>query len=236
MGNQCLTANFINSKQTNRNNSDDNKIQIDSIDISLKNNILNVNVINQDNNDFNASDEIPLEIWKKYDFSSTNNFCLKDTILVCRIVDIYDGDTCTCVIPLFSRFYKFTVRLADIDTCEMKSKTDTNKELAYKARMYLFNLVTKKIYTELDLHISRKDMRKILNDNIYLTFILCGEFDKYGRLLGWLFNLSENINKKELFSDKSISFNHLLIKNGLAYFYEGDTKLTEEEQIKKLNN
>ena len=47
-----------------------------------------------------------------------------------------------------------------------------------------------------------------------LVYIKCGEFDKYGRLLGTLF-----INKED---EKSI--NQLMIDEGYGYEYDGGTK------------
>ncbi len=188
-----------------------------------------VNNIDIKNNPINISVSIN---WKEYNFDSTSEFSLNNKYLLCRIVDIYDGDTCTCILPLFNNFYKFTVRLADIDTCEMKSKSEINKELAYKARMELFNYVTDNLGVKknIDLHTTRNEMRKILNENIYLVNILCGEFDKYGRLLGWLFDSKISV------INPSESFNQKLINNKLAYKYEGKTKLTEEEQINQFNS
>jgi endonuclease YncB( thermonuclease family) len=82
----------------------------------------------------------------------------------------------------------------------------------------------------MELDISKKDLIEKLNKKCYLIKIKCGEFDKYGRLLGWLFN-------KDSVKTISIeqSFNHILIKENLAYKYEGKTKLTEEEQLIKMN-
>ena len=166
-------------------------------------------------------------VWINYNITSTNCFTLNDKYTICRVVDIYDGDTCTIIIPLFDKYYKFIVRLAEIDTCELTSKSSVNKELAYKARMRLFNFVTNK---NLDLYVSRKKMKDELNDNIYLIHILCGEFDKYGRLLGWLFPL-KYITTPTM-NDISIkSFNHKLINDGYASYYNGGTKLTEDEQL-----
>ena len=204
-----------------------------------------MNKISLDNDQNNLSIE-----WTKYNFDNTNEFSLNDKYLECRVVDIYDGDTCTCILPLFDNYYKFKVRLADIDTCEIKSNSDTNKNLANKARICLYNLVTNTITntisnsdinsdtntnTNLDLNLCKKNLRALLNEKVYLIRILCGEFDKYGRLLGYLFSSGENkIPKIE--DIKTKSFNYKLINEHLAYFYKGDTKLTEQAQLNILNN
>jgi len=171
--------------------------------------------------------------WSKYNFDNTKEFSLNGLYLECRVVDIYDGDSCTCILPLFDSYYKLPIRLADIDTCEMKSKSDTNKELANKARICLFELITKNNKMEIYPKISRKDMRALLNDNVYLIRILCGNFDKYGRLLGHLFK-SDKLKIPTIVDIETKSFNYKLINKKLAYKYEGATKLTEQEQIKFL--
>ena len=115
----------------------------------------------------------------------------------------------------------------------MKSKIDKNKAIALKARKRMYQLVTKiepKSITDINDSISRKDLRALLNLDIYLVNILCGPLDKYGRLLGWIFDIS---NKSEL---KSTSFNHNLLNENLAYEYQGNTKLSEEEQLKIFYN
>ena len=162
-----------------------------------------------------------------YTFDETNDFSLKDQFLSARVVDIYDGDTITCVIPIFTNFYKFHIRLYDIDTCEMKSKEEENKKLAYKARNRMVEMITNKIVFDKD---KRKEIRSLLNQHTYMVKIKCGDFDKYGRLLAWIFPYNSDLNIKV-----EDSFNHLLVKEKLAYFYKGDTKLTEKDQINLLN-
>jgi endonuclease YncB( thermonuclease family) len=188
------------------------------------------NCFNSTNSNKSSSSTKSSIDWSKYNFDNTKLFSLNELYLECRVVDIYDGDTCTCVLPLFDNYYKFTIRLADIDTCEMKSKSD-NKDLANKARKYLFELITKN--NKIDLHISRKDMRALLNENVYLIRILCGKFDKYGRLLGHLFK-SDELDVPTIVDIENKSFNYKLINEHLAYKYEGATKLTEIQQIKFL--
>jgi len=162
------------------------------------------------------------ELFEFYTFEKSVDFSLKNQYIPARVVDIYDGDTITCVLNIFNQYFRFHIRLSEIDTCEMKSKEVTNKKLAYEARNRLFNLITSKHITEND---KRKEVRKILNEEVYMIHLLCDDFDKYGRLLGWVFPY------KTFQYDTKKSFNHQLINENLAYFYKGDTKLTEEEQI-----
>lgn len=57
--------------------------------------------------------ELELE---KYTFDNTDEFSLDNYITLARVVDIYDGDTCTCIIPLYNNYYKYHIRLNEIDT------------------------------------------------------------------------------------------------------------------------
>jgi endonuclease YncB( thermonuclease family) len=154
-------------------------------------------------------------------YDNTKDFSLENLIQNVRIVDIYDGDTCTCIMNLYNNKYKFHIRLAEIDTCEIKSKNIENKNLAIKARNRLFELVTNINLYE---NISRKDMRDQLNKKCYLIKLKCGKFDKYGRLLGHLYSINNS----------DLSYNQILIKEKLAYYYDGGTKLDETKQYENL--
>ena len=173
-------------------------------------------------------------IFKGFTYENTPEFneMFNGKIMVGRVVDIYDGDTITCVINIYGSNYLFHIRLGDIDTCEMKSKNDKVKELASKARRRMYQLITKtesKSKSNINVKVSRKDLRNILQLDIYLVNILCGPLDKYGRLLGWIYDISDTS------CHKSNSYNHKLIDEKLAYEYSGDTKLSELEQIKLLS-
>ena len=65
-------------------------------------------------------------------------------------------------------------------------------------------------------------------EGMYFVWVECLDFDKYGRLLANVYNLNTEIK-----SDNS--FSSILLKEKLAYVYNGDTKLTEEEQVECLN-
>jgi len=163
--------------------------------------------------------------FEKYLYNSTPKFneVLNNKFLVGRVVDIYDGDTITCIINVFDNYFLFNIRLGDIDTCEMKSKNVKCQQKSHEAQNCLYELISKKKND--NMLIKRKDLRSLLESDVYLVNILCGTLDKYGRLLGWIFDL------EDLSQDKTKSFNHVLVDKKLAYFYQGDTKLTEEEQI-----
>ena len=59
----------------------------------------------------------------------------------------------------------------------------------------------------------------ILNENVFVVYLKCLDFDKYGRLLA------------EIYTHSDVSFSQHLLDNKLAYKYTGQTKLTETEQL-----
>ena len=165
------------------------------------------------------------EFFQKYDNNLTPHFSLNGQKLWGRVVSLYDGDTLTIALNVFTGVYKFSVRMNGIDTCELKSKNENNKELAKNARSRLLSLITGKDLIETSTLNDRRKINNVLNKNVYLVWVECFDFDKYGRLLA---NIYQNENSSECFSQ-------ILIKEKLAYTYEGNTKLTEEEQVKCLN-
>ena len=164
------------------------------------------------------------EIFKKYDNNTTPHFSLNGQKMWGRVVSLYDGDTLTVALNVFTGVYKFSVRMNGIDTCEMKSKNDKNKELAKNARSRLLSLITEKDISETSTWNDRRKINNVLNKGMYFVWVECLDFDKYGRLLA---NIYLNENSTE-------NFSQVLIKDKLAYEYKGDTKMTEEEQVKEL--
>jgi endonuclease YncB( thermonuclease family) len=137
-----------------------------------------------------------------------------------RVVDITDGDTIKAIINFKDSYYKIIVRLNNIDTCETKSKCEENKNLGIEAKKRLYNLITNKTIDTND----KKQIKQELNNNCYLIYLKCYDFDKYGRVLGDIY-----------YNDTDdTSFSSILIKEKLAYVYGGKTKLTEKEQIELL--
>ena len=148
-------------------------------------------------------------------YENTPNFSFEGYDVIAKVVDIYDGDTLTCVFYKFKKCYKFTVRLAGIDTCELGSK---NREHGLRARKRLYELVAKNA-APIDIHIPRKNLRQKLGESDCLVRLICGKFDKYGRLLGHLYE----VNGVK-------SFNDILVLEKLAYPYFGEKKLADDEQ------
>lgn len=157
---------------------------------------------------------------ENFNDTNTSLFSFNGINGLSRVIDITDGDTIKTIINFKGDHYKIIVRLNDIDTCETKSKCDENKNLGIEAKKRLYNLITNKTIDTND----KKKIKEELNNNCYLIYLKCYNFDKYGRVLGDIYQ-TENDN---------ISFSSILIKEKLAYFYEGKTKLTEKEQIELL--
>jgi endonuclease YncB( thermonuclease family) len=166
-----------------------------------------------------------IDEFRTHNFGNSKTLSFDGEVRLMRIVDIYDGDTTIGIIKQNNEFILITVRLAEIDTCEIKSKDERAKELAFVARNRLFELVTGgKTIESSD---NRNKVRNLLNSDNFVVLIKCGKFDKYGRVLGYLYKNNDVFLKT--------SFNSVLVKEKLAYTYMGDTKLTEEEQIALLS-
>ena len=118
---------------------------------------------------------------------------------LCKVVDIYDGDTCRVVFNHNGCINKWNVRMNGYDSPEMRpSRSLPNREeikkKAVESKEYLRSLVA--------------------NSAEQLVYVKCGGFDKYGRLLGELY-----VNLED---EKSV--NQQMIDNGHGYEYHGGTK------------
>lgn len=142
-----------------------------------------------------------------------------------RVVSCYDADTMTVVLNTFNGFYKYNLRLNGIDTCEMKSKIKENKERAIRARNRVLQWIGV-LSEDADLNVAytRQQIQTMLEKDVYLVWIHCLEFDKYGRLLAEVYK-----------APYGESCSQMLIQEKYAYLYGGDTKLTEEQQNQLLS-
>ena len=127
-------------------------------------------------------------------FTQELNF--KNKTFLCKVVDVYDGDTVKVVFYFHDVLYRWNVRLYGINTPEMRPSRlnplrKSIKANAIKSRDYLKSLFEKK------------------NNLLYIE---CGDFDKYGRLLGTFFY-------KDIISLYDESINHQMIVSGNAKEY-----------------
>ena len=109
-----------------------------------------------------------------------------------KVIKVYDGDTIWVAMKHFNMVFKIKVRLVGIDTPEIRTKDINEKEKGLAARDFLKSIIDNKIIT-LD----------------------CGNFDKYGRLLGTVYYNNMNINK-------------VMIVNKHAVEYDGKTKTSDK--------
>jgi micrococcal nuclease len=77
-----------------------------------------------------------------------------------KVVKVYDGDTIHVVFKYFGSYLKWKCRISHIDTPELRTKNEAEKERGYMVRDKVSELLLNKI-VQID----------------------CFEFDKYGRLL-----------------------------------------------------
>jgi endonuclease YncB( thermonuclease family) len=144
-----------------------------------------------------------------YDIS-TQLFTLKGVRTYARLVDVYDGDTVTCIFPIFGEnYYKFNIRLNGIDTAELKG---SDKLKALEARHTILEYLCKDYNLKEDS--LRSDIQNFLKQQITIVWLECYDFDKYGRILG---DVYKNNEIRESISD-------VLLHANLAYKYNGGTK------------
>ena len=129
----------------------------------------------------------------------TQKFTLDGCSKLCKVVDVYDGDTCRVVFNHNGHINKWNIRMNGYDSPEMRpSKSlpnrDEIKAKAKESKEYLKSLIS--------------------NSDEQLVYLKCGGFDKYGRLLGEIY-----VNQ-----DDTESVNNIMIKDGYAYEYHGGTK------------
>jgi micrococcal nuclease len=113
--------------------------------------------------------------WKYRNYNKLTKFYTLNKINVwAKIVHVYDGDTVHAVfsLPNSSTIYKYKLRLAHIDTPELKSKNKNEVKKAIEAKKVVEDMILDKIvYLELE-----------------------GE-DKYGRILANIFINNINLNQ-----------------------------------------
>lgn len=146
---------------------------------------------------------------KNCETSTIPFFSLDGIKTYCRLIDVYDGDTMTCIIPLFDNLYKFSIRLIGIDTAEIKTKNDQVKLSALDAKNRVISLTTNKIFDHND------QFKEYLKNNPIILWIHCYKFDKYGRLLAEVY-----LNKND-----ELHISSILIQENLAVPYDGKTKI-----------
>ena len=103
------------------------------------------------------------------------------------VISVYDGDTITTEIRLpFNISRRSKVRLAKIDTPEIRTRSAVEKALGYKAR---------------------GRMKELCGDRVWLESLGKGKADKYGRVLANLYTLDgEDIAQTLIFEGLGVAY------------------------------
>lgn len=128
-------------------------------------------------------------------------FSFKDKVIIARVVEIYDGDTCTILFEYNGEIMKYKCRCMGYDCAEIKPKKDAphrdeEKALALKAKNRFIELIG-----GIDSIVQIKAL----------------EFDKYGRILGYIYPLDSDIEHDQ-------SVNSIMIQEGHGKPYDGGHK------------
>jgi micrococcal nuclease len=121
-----------------------------------------------------------------------------------KVENIVDGDTIDVLIDLgFDILFASRVRLAGIDTPESRTKDLAEKALGLEAKEYL---------------------KKHLKDakSVIIKTEKMDSSEKYGRILGWVY-----------VDGNTISLNDMMINDGYAWGYLGDTKVKDFDALAK---
>jgi endonuclease YncB( thermonuclease family) len=128
-------------------------------------------------------------------------FSFQGKTTVARVVDVYDGDTLTIVFEYNGEIMKYKMRAMGYDCAEMKPKKDDpnrdkEKELAKLAKSRFIELMG--------------------GDDAIVRIKMLG-FDKYGRILGYIYHYDDDVEVSKSINDK-------MIEEGHGKVYLGGTK------------
>jgi micrococcal nuclease len=121
-----------------------------------------------------------------------------------KVENIVDGDTIDVLIDLgFDILFQSRVRLAGIDTPESRTKDLKEKALGLESKEYL---------------------KKALKDakSVVIKTEKMDSSEKYGRILGWVY-----------INGDTVSLNDMMINDGYAWGYLGDTKVKDFDELVK---
>jgi len=121
-----------------------------------------------------------------------------------KVEGVVDGDTIDVLIDLgFDILFASRVRLAGIDTPESRTKDLKEKALGLESKEYL---------------------KKHLKDakSVVIKTEKMDSSEKYGRILGWIY-----------INDDTVSLNDMMINDGYAWGYMGDTKVKDFDALAK---
>lgn len=174
--------------------------------------------------DTEDDDDDDVKRFAPHGLKSTPALSLSGVEARARVVSLHDGDTMTVVIEAFGGFYKYHMRLDGIDACELGAERPPNRRLALAARNRVAQLVTRSSDPP---PAKQADLEADLDRVVRLVTVKCGQYDKYGRLLGRVFIGASS-------GPGAVSVNQTLLHERLVYEYHGGRRLTEEEQLRAM--
>ena len=124
-----------------------------------------------------------------------------------KVENVVDGDTIDVLIDLgFDILFASRVRLAGIDTPESRTKDLKEKALGLESKEYL---------------------KKPLKDakSVVIKTEKMDSSEKYGRILGWVY-----------INGDTVSLNDMMINDGYAWGYLGDTKVKDFDLLAKVRS
>ena len=130
------------------------------------------------------------------------NITLNKSIKICKVVDVYDADTCHCIFYIDNKMHKFVCRLIGIDCPEIKGKDESEKECAKIAKQEMTGLILNKI---------------VMLKNV--------ETEKYGRILADVYIGDLHLNKHMIEKRLAVSYDggtKVSPKNWMNYYCKGD--------------
>lgn len=153
--------------------------------------------------------------------ADTPFFSLQGQTLEAKVVDCYDADSLRVVVELHGALVKFAVRIVGLDAPEKRSQRKNERLAARVAHRSMLRTLLGDEGNALlpPRKLTRKSVRRAFAASRRTVTLRCGEFDKYGRLLG----------KVEV--DGGICAGQALVGGGFAHVYDGGTKTpwTDEE-------
>jgi micrococcal nuclease len=121
-----------------------------------------------------------------------------------KVENVVDGDTIDVLIDLgFDILFQSRVRLAGIDTPESRTRDLKEKSLGLESKEYL---------------------KKHLKDakSVVIKTEKMNSTEKFGRILGWIY-----------VNGDTVSLNDMMINDGYAWGYMGDTKVKDFDALAK---
>ena len=143
--------------------------------------------------------------------SDIERFSFNGIITYCKVLKIYDGDTCTIAFYFNKKITKVSCRLSGIDTPELRSEDIQEKIAAVLAKNKLMKLINFK---------DQEPEPDPEQEPEQLLIIRFDKFDKYGRPIVTLYKYSS----KSSYKNFENSINYLMIDQGYALKYDGGTK------------